>query len=357
MKKIIAIILAIFILFVFGGCSESFNEIYELAFGDIGNKKFFESEFSVCFVDVGQGDCTILQCGNKTMIIDAGEEGYDDEILDVMRYLNVSSFDIAIGTHDHSDHVGSLDNLIDKCDIGEVLLSPHQTSTGYFNYAAVRNAAKRNNVEVKEISAGDEFYLGEAKITVLAPTENEYEELNDTSIVLKAEYENTSFIFMADAEKISENEIIESKVNLEADVLKVGHHGSNTSSTYHFLRDIMPKYAVISLGAGNSYGHPHEEVMSRLNDCAATVYRTDIHGDVCFYSDGENIEIETKMAEEPIYSDRKEPSAEVYIGNLNSKKYHTPECKNLPSERNRILFPTTEEAIAQGYTSCSGCNP
>ena len=356
MKKLIALILAVLILLSFSACSITIGDLVELSFGAPEEKSFFESEFSVCFVDVGQGDCAILQSGGETMLIDAGEEGSEDKVFDMMERLGITSFDIALGTHDHSDHVGSLDNVIEEVYVEKVLLSPYQTSTGNYNYAAVRNEAKKKKIEVEEISAGDEFYLGEVKISVLAPVKN-YEELNDTSVVIKAEYKDVSFIFMGDAEKVSEEDIIDSGVNLDADVLKVGHHGSNTSSSYHFLRDVMPQYAVVPVGQGNKYGHPHEEVMSRLNDCAATVFRTDVHGNIYFFTDGTNIEIETQTNKEPIYSTRENPTEEIYIGNLKSKKFHTAQCSNLPGEKNRIYFATSEEALSQGYTACGGCNP
>lgn len=356
MKKIIALFVSIVLIISLCSCSIRIDDIVEITFGDTENERFLESALSVCFVDVGQGDCAIVQCGGETMIIDAGEEGNEDKIFDMMNRLKIDSFDIAVGTHDHSDHVGSLDNVIEKGKVEKVLLSPYQTSKGDFNYAAVRNESKRKNIGVEEISAGDEFYLGEAKVSVLAPIK-EYEEMNDTSVVLKVEYKETSFLFMGDAEKISEDDIIDSNADIDADVLKVGHHGSNTSSSYHFLRDVMPEYAVLSLKEGNKYGHPHEEVVTRLNDCACTVYRTDLHSDIIFYTDGENIEIETGTDHEPIYSTREKPTEEVYIGNIKSFKLHTPECKSLPSEKNRILFATVEEALSQGYTACNGCNP
>lgn len=356
MKKILAALLSVLLLISFCGCNESINEIYDLAFGDLEESSFIKSPFSVCFVDVGQGDCTVVQCSGKTMIIDAGEEGSEKAIASSLRKLNIDFFDYAVGTHDHSDHVGSLDNIIEEYAVGKVLLSPYQSSGGSYGFAAVKKAAQTKNIPVEEAKAGYEFHLGEAKLTVLSPKEKS-EEVNDTSLVIKAQYKDISFIFMADAEKESENIIIESGAEINADVIKVGHHGSNTSSSYHFLRDVMPKYAVISLGEGNSYGHPHEEVMSRFNDCAATVYRTDLHGDICFYSDGSSLQIETETGKSPVYSTRETPTAEEYIGNLKSHKYHTPECKNLPKEENRILFASVEEAKRQGYEACGSCNP
>lgn len=153
--------------------------------------------------------------------------------------------------------------------------------------------------------------------------------------------------------------------NIKADVLKVGHHGSDTSTSYPFLREVMPEYAVISCGKGNSYGHPTEEVLSRLRDADVKVYRTDLQGDIIAVSDGENITFSTARNENIQTNETVTEKADTitvdtetsYIGNVKSKKFHRPNCHTLPAEKNRAILSSRDEAINAGYFPCGNCQP
>ena len=157
-------------------------------------------------------------------------------------------------------------------------------------------------------------------------------------------------------ESAAEQDLLADGCDLDATVLKVGHHGSSTSSSYVFLREVMPTYAVISVGRDNSYGHPHEEVMSRLYDAQVTVYRTDEQGTVVAFSDGETVTFTTEKNAAPTPG-RDEAEQQAYIGNLNSHVFHRESCTSLPAEHNRVYFDSRDAAVAAGYTPCGRCDP
>jgi competence protein ComEC len=175
---------------------------------------------------------------------------------------------------------------------------------------------------------------------------------------MKIVYGDTSFLFTGDAERTEETDILDAGYDLSATVLKVGHHGSETSTSYPFLREIMPKYAVISCGAGNSYGHPHDETLSKLRDADVTLYRTDLQGTITAVSDGKTVKFATeKSSAAPINPTTPTVEEEYYIGNVNSHVLHSPTCNSLPSEKNRVLFNTLDEALQAGYTKHKSCLP
>ena len=193
-------------------------------------------------------------------------------------------------------------------------------------------------------------------MTILGPLA-EYEETNNTSLVLRVDFDETAFLFTGDMERIAEADLLEySAGELWATVLKVGHHGSSTSSSYPFLREVLPTYAVISCGTGNSYGHPHEEVLSRLSDAGTTVYRTDLLGTVVAVSDGKEISFTTEKNVSPT-AGRGESAEAVYIGNRNSSVFHLERCPNLPKEENRVYFSARQDALDAGYAPCGNCCP
>lgn len=192
------------------------------------------------------------------------------------------------------------------------------------------------------------------------------EDTNDTSIILKVTYGDTSFLFTGDAEYDGEHAVLDSGADLSATVLKVGHHGSDTSTCYPFLRAVMPQYAVISVGAGNSYGHPNDDTLSKLRDAGVEVFRTDLQGDIFCTSDGKTVSFETqKQASEeqvnPTIADgsgqESQDTSGTYIGNVNSMKLHRTSCSSLPKESNRIYFDSRSAAVDAGYVPCQRCTP
>lgn len=236
----------------------------------------------VFFVDVGQADSALITCGDETMLIDGGNVGDGQKIYSLLRERNIETLNYLVCTHAHEDHVGGLASALTACT-AEVVFCP---VTDY-NSNAFRNFAERaGEITVPEV--GYTFSLGEATAQILACDPNA-ENTNNTSIVLKLTYGETSFLFTGDAETPVEQTILNSGYDPSAHVLKVGHHGSSSSTSYRFLNEVMPQYAIISVGEDNSYGHPHDEVLSRLRDADVTVYRTDSDGDIVCVSDGKKV--------------------------------------------------------------------
>lgn len=304
----------------------------------------------VHFLDVGQADAALVLCGGASMLIDGGN--VDDSSL-VVSYLadqGVDHLDYVVCTHAHEDHVGGLAGVLAKYG-AEKVYCPVES----YDSKAFRDFVKYAGTLTLS-SPGDSWTLGEAAVTVLGPVEA-YDDTNNTSIVLRLDYGQTSFLFTGDMERNAEVDLLESGAEVQADVLKVGHHGSDTSTSYPFLRAVMPEYGVISCETGNSYGHPHEETLSRLRDAEVTLYRTDLQGTVVAVSDGKDISFTVEKNPDAVTNPTEDQREEFYIGNRNSQVFHRPNCSGLPAEQNQVRFGSREEALEQGYTLCGRCDP
>ena len=245
------------------------------------------SSARVHFIDVGQGDSVLIETDSGSMLIDAGERNQGQVVINYIKSLGITELEYVIGTHPHSDHIGGLSDVILEFDIHNIILPNVEHSTATFE--RMIDAIIEKNLSITEPILGEKFYLGDATFTIIAPTQETYENLNNYSVGLKMDYAGKSFIFTGDAEELSEKEMIASGINLQAEVLKVGHHGSQTSTHQAFLDAVNPEIAVISLSADNSYGHPHEEVQKRLATAKIPVYRTDESGTIVIHisSNGE----------------------------------------------------------------------
>lgn len=251
--------------------------------------------FKVHFLDVGQADSILIEQNGHYMLIDAGDSKSKDIIIPYVNNLGIKKFDYIVGTHSHEDHIGSLDDVILNFGVENVLF-PRQTSTTktFENFV---NSLKIKNLKLIVPKSGDTYSFGDATFKILAPNSSTYEDINNYSIVIKMVYKNTSYIFTGDAEKLSEEEIISKyKDEINCDVLKIGHHGSSTSTSENFLKFCSPKYAIISLGRNNEYNHPHRQVINRLKKFGVDVYRTDEFGTVILESDGTNIIFNNKKS-------------------------------------------------------------
>lgn len=315
---------------------------------------FPRSDLSVVYVDVGQGDCQIAMCDGQTMLIDGGTADKGRTVVAVLGKLGISYLDYVVCTHAHADHCGGLAGVLSVYDAGTVLAPvSEEDSDAYLDF---KTGVKARGLEITNPKPGDSFKLGESEVEILGPVAEDENELNNTSIVLKITHDDTSFLFTGDAEYEEEKDIMSTKADLSADVLKVGHHGSSSSSSYSFLREVMPTYAIIGAGKDNSYGHPHTETMSRLRDVGAHVFRTDMQGDITVVSDGKNITVTTAKNQNTT-TNKTEKAEASYIGNKNSKKLHRTTCSGLPEEKNRQYFSSKSEALQEGYTSCGTCKP
>ncbi|MDD4568539.1 MAG: ComEC/Rec2 family competence protein [Tepidanaerobacteraceae bacterium] len=246
----------------------------------------------VHFIDTGQSDSIFIKSPTgKTMLIDAGNNDDEDTIISYIKKQGVSKLDFLVGTHPHEDHLGAMDDVIDFFDIGEILMPNVTSNTKTFKDVLL--AVKNKGLKITPVRGGMTVpFDNDIKIHIFAPNNSSYESMNNYSIVIKLTYGNTSFLFTGDAEKISEDEMLHnSNYNLQADVLKVAHHGSSTSTTVEFLSAVSPKYAVICVGQDNPYGHPHKETIDNLLQYGVEVYTTADNGNIMITSDGEDIEI------------------------------------------------------------------
>lgn len=324
-----------------------------------------DSKFEAHYLDVGQADATLILCDNKTMLIDGGNPGDSSLIAAYLKKLNISHLDYIICSHAHDDHVGGLPGALSVATAGKVYAPI--TENDIKAYQSFKSKVASQGLTITNPSPGDAFQFGSSTVLFLGPIHENVSDLNDTSIVLKITYGDTSFLFTGDAERDEEQSILAQNYDLSATVLKVGHHGSGDSTTYPFLREIMPEYAIISVGE-NNYGHPTEETLSRLRDADVKVYRTDMQGDIIASSNGITVNIKavknqnidtnpTVKESEPLYPAPNDTPSQKYIGNKNTKKFHYPSCYSLPYEKNRVYFNSRSEAINSGYSSCGNCNP
>ena len=242
------------------------------------------------FVDVGQGDCILISKNNEHVLIDAGNNEDGPLLVEYFKELGIKKFKYIIGTHAHEDHIGGIDNIIKNFELGHYYMPDVVTTTKTFEDVLDALLIKEKSFETPNI--GDKFKLSDTEFEVLY-LGNDKSDLNNTSIVLKLIYKNTSYLFMGDATSIVERILINEGKDLDSDVLKVGHHGSQYSSTAAFLKQVTPSYAVIQVGQDNEYDHPKQITLDKLEKINSLTYRTDKHGTIILTSDGDNITFET----------------------------------------------------------------
>lgn len=368
----------------------------------------------VHFIDVGQGDCTLVKCGGFSMLIDAGDDSKGTAIQNYLQKQGIEKLDYLILTHPDADHIGGAPVVITKFDIDTVFISNYEKDNK--TYLKLIQALDDRQVSYSTPEVGDTYTLGSAEFTILAPN-GTYEDPNNASIALLLQNGNNSFLFTGDAEEKAEKDIQEYNENIQADVYQVGHHGAKTSSGEAFLEEVQPEFAVISCAEGNSYGHPHAQTLNTLRSMGVKVFRTDEQGSIVAESDGTEIvwncapsetwqageptesstlkaetaadsgnrtaaneipvpsatvpqtqaeEREEEQAEEQAEESAQAPqlaeevpaqtdnvSVEVHVTKT-GKKYHSAGCQYLSKSDIPISL---EDAKAKGYEPCSKCNP
>lgn len=242
------------------------------------NEEIYNSDdLTVRFLDVGQADSILVTCGSSSMLIDGGNVADGDFVADWVT-SSTEKLDYVVNTHPHEDHCGGLADVVESVRVENAVISPETADSKCYNNFI--SELKEKNVNTFTAEPGMEFSVGEAVCTVIGPVDSSSSDLNNASVIIRMEYAGKVFLFMGDAESEEERSVIQAGYDVSCDVLKAGHHGSSTSSGYIFLREAMPDFVVVSVGANNSYGHPDKNTLSRFEDAGAAVYRTDINGTV-----------------------------------------------------------------------------
>ena len=343
-----------------------------------------EGTLEVHYIDVGQGNATLIKCGSHAMLIDGGNNNKGTTVQLYLKKQGVESLDYVIGTHPDADHIGGLDVIVYKYNCEKVIMPDYEKDTK--TYQELVDVIHDKNMKITYPVVGEQYALGEAKFTIIAPNSNSYGgNANDYSVAILLEYGKNRFLFTGDAEEASETEMLSNGIELSADVYKVAHHGSRSASTQEFLNAVRPKYAVISCGEGNSYGHPHAEVLNRLRSMGVEVFRTDEQGSIIASSDGENITwncsaTDSWQSGEQTESDRENAEDEnpgdensgnaisdavtseqtTYVLNTNTKKFHRETCSSvsqIKEENFQKVQMNREELEQSGYSPCKNCNP
>jgi len=359
--------------------NESFTNTSDL--GDTHSKIQENATLTINYIDVGQAESIFIELPNKqTMLIDAGNNEDDEIVINYIKNLNYDTINYVIGTHPHEDHIGGLDTVINVFNIENIYMPKVQHNTATFEDVLI--AIQDKGLKINTAKAGVNILsLDNLSIDIIAPVNEEYSNLNDYSAVIKVTYGENSFLFMGDAETLSENEIT---ADVKADVLKVGHHGSSTSTSREFLSKVKPTYAIVLVGKDNSYGHPSNDVLALLNEFYVNVFRTDEQGTIIARSNGEKIlinrepslyETNTSPETQPVITDtpkiiestpvieepvivKETPVIEepkevtVYITKTGAK-YHTGGCRYLSKSKIAISLKDAKSS----YGACSVCNP
>lgn len=342
-----------------------------------------KGELQIHFIDVGQADSILIQQGNASMLIDAGNNPDSSLVKNYISQQGITNLDYVVGTHPHEDHIGGLDYVINSFKIGKIYMPKATSSTKTFQ--DVVDAIKAKGMKPTVPTVGDTFKIGAATATILAPSNTSYEDINNTSIVIRLTYGNNSFMLSGDAEDVSENEMLSTGLNVKADLWKIGHHGSSSSTTQNMLDKVNPKYAIISVGKGNTYGHPTQSTMSKLKAKNISVYRTDENGTIVVTSDGKNITFNAKpgsytyagtnsnnntnsgssstkstpaaiVVPVPVKIETPSNNSKIVYNTPKGKSYHyTKDCSTL-SRSKTILSGTLGEALSSTHNDpCNVC--
>ncbi len=259
---------------------------------EAADNKVYDSGFLVHFIDVGQGDSTLIETdGGKFVMIDAGTNACEYDLLSYLDSRNVEYIDYLFLTHPHEDHIGSADAVLDSYNVKNVVKNQRREENATCDKLdkVISQSVKHLGTKVIYPDTGDKFYVDDIEFLILSDGDG-YEDINDSSLCIRMEYGDSTFIFTGDAQKVVEYDIMDSDFDIDAEVFKCGHHGSSTSNCDAFLNDIDPDIAIISCEIGNMYGHPHREVMASLNDRNITVYRTDTDSHIVLDCDSDSIE-------------------------------------------------------------------
>ena len=297
------------------------------------------AELDIHFLDVGHGDSTIIICNGAAMLIDGGDSGESDKIFTAIRDLGIKKLQCVIATHPQSDHIGGLPAAFHAAEVG-TLYTP-VTAYDSERFRTLMDKATEMSVPIVVPEPGDYFTLGSCVVTFIAPI-TKYKDPNDMSIIVRVDYHDQRFLFCGDAGEAVEKALLKSGADLDADVIKIAHHGSDSATTPAFIAAVSPRYAVISCSA--RYDNPDADVLETILSARCDLLRTDANGDIVLRSDGKSITIETEAH---------------LVGNINSEIYHRHTCNSVSrmSEKNKDIIYTKDQAEREGYRPCKNCSP
>lgn len=332
----------ILIFYILTGCN---NVNYQ--------KSIEDGNFRIYVFDVGQGESILMEYNDDCILIDAGSNSNEKRVVQYLNKLNINKINYAIATHPDADHIGGMESVIKNIHVDNFIMTEDEKDTD--TYRDVLDVLESENINIIVPKENMNISLRDVDIDVIIPNDK-YDGYNNNSIVVKATYGEFKILFTGDMEKEEEEDLILQRIYLKSDILKVGHHGSKTSTSDEFLRIVDPDYAIISVGEDNKYGHPHKEVIKKLEDNNIEIYRTDKDGTIFIETDGSNINIFTDDKKDK--ENYKEYNGENwFIGNKNSKIYHKPSCRSLPKEENIVFLSSKSEAKSKRFKPCGTCKP
>lgn len=379
MKNRKKIILLIFLMVLFiTGCSFKEQKINTQSVKE--NSVKYEEKLIVHFIDVGQADSILIKSDDSFMLIDAGNNEDSQLIKSYLKEQGVKRLEYVIGTHPHEDHIGALDTIIEEFEVGTILLPKVAHSSQTFEN--VLNAISEKGLKITNPVVRNTYEIGAAKFILLGPNSDYGDNFNDWSIGIKLVYGNNSFVLCGDAEQQAESDIVKTGIDIRADVLKIGHHGSDTSTSDIFLKAVNPSFAIISCGRNNTYGAPDGETLQKLKNLGISFFRTDLQGTIIASTDGTTITWNTEPSnnysdgyatslQKQNVSENEEVSNEeatkeetaatsTYVLNTNTKKFHYQSCDSVDkiAEMNRESSNASrEELIKKGFEPCGNCKP
>lgn len=316
-------------------------------------KSIEDGNFRIYVFDVGQGESILMEYNDDCILIDAGSNSNEKRVVQYLNKLNINKINYAIATHPDADHIGGMESVIKNIHVDNFIMTEDEKDTD--TYRDVLDVLESENINIIVPKENMNISLRDIDIDVIIPNDK-YDGYNNNSIVVKATYGEFKILFTGDMEKEEEEDLILQRIYLKSDILKVGHHGSKTSTSDEFLRIVDPDYAIISVGEDNKYGHPHKEVIKKLEDNNIEIYRTDKDGTIFIETDGSNINIFTDDKKDK--ENYKEYNGENwFIGNKNSKIYHKPSCRSLPKEENIVFLSSKSEAKSKRFKPCGTCKP
>lgn len=342
----------------------------------------------VNYIDVGQGDSELIECNGEYMLVDAGEKDKGTVVVNYLKSRGVEKLDYVVATHPHSDHIGGMAEVLNAFPVSNIIMPKVNNTTA--TYTNMLKVIQQKGIKAIEPKIGDSYKLGNSTFTIVGPKKYDTKNMNNDSVAFRLVYGNNSFLFCGDAEKEEESDIIASGQTLKSDVYKVSHHGSTTSSSTAFLNKVQPKYAIIEVGEGNSYGHPKEKTLEALSKIGATIYRTDLNGNIVISSDGKTISFGDSASGDNKSGGDATPCtsqsvptnttgtgsinglggtastsvpqsvSSTYVLNTNTHKIHKPNCRSVSkmSDKNKKTYVgKITDLISQGFSPCKICNP